>query len=141
MIGSMCAYTLFGHYGVGTMPTAITASHFWGSAEKLGPITGPYVPPSVPLHPFYSTPLLLLLALQSHIAASHNIEKYDFMMHLIRLPRNDDSVGLQICYVMNLNFLSCGNPQAEAMEHTRTCLQPESGDRHYAQSAALSTGK
>ena len=40
-----------------------------------------------------------------------------------------------------LNFLSCGNPQPEAIGNTRTCLQPESGGRHYAQSAALSTGK
>ena len=41
----------------------------------------------------------------------------------------------------NNNNLSCGNPQPEAIGHTRTCLQPESGGRHYAQSAASSTGK
>ena len=41
----------------------------------------------------------------------------------------------------NNNNLSCGNPQPEAIGHTRTCLQPESWGRHYAQSAASSTGK
>ena len=30
-----------------------------------------------------------------------------------------------------LNFQSCGNLQPEAIGHTRTCLQPESGGRHY----------
>jgi len=35
----------------------------------------------------------------------------------------------------------CGNPQLEAMGHTRTCLQPESGAWYYAQSAALSSKK
>ena len=41
----------------------------------------------------------------------------------------------------NNNNLSCGNPQPEAIGHTRTCLQPESGGRHYAHSAASSTGE
>ena len=36
----------------------------------------------------------------------------------------------------NNDFLSCANPQLEAIGHTRTCLQLESGGRHYAQSAA-----
>ena len=41
----------------------------------------------------------------------------------------------------NDNNLLCGNPKPMAIGHTRTRLQPESGGRHYAQSAAPSTGK
>ena len=34
-----------------------------------------------------------------------------------------------------------GNPQPEAIGHTRTRLQPESGDWYHAQAAALTTNK
>ena len=51
------------------------------------------------------------------------------------------AVQFQSLCIIFFYFLSCGNPQPEAIGHTRTCLQPESGGRHYAQSAALSTGK
>jgi len=38
-----------------------------------------------------------------------------------------------------LFVIVCGNLQPEAIEHTQTCLQPESAGLYYAQSAALST--
>ena len=32
-----------------------------------------------------------------------------------------------VFFKLKFRLLSCGNPQAEAIGHTRTCLQPESG--------------
>ena len=63
------------------------------------------------------------------------------MRHLKYATSSDDESVRAHAEDNNNNNLSCGNPQPEAIGHTRTCLQPESGGRHYAQSAASSTGK